>query len=120
MPRRKPAPVRPGIRLLEALEERHMSQAELCARIGRSKKLINEIIKGKASIAYDTALQLELALGVPAAEWNRLEVDYHDHLVRDQLEAEVATELDWLDELPVREMIAAKWIPAASRLTRSI
>ena len=66
MPRKKPTPIRPGLKLLETLEKRHMSQAELCARIGRSRKLINEIIKGKASIAYDTALQLEIALGVPA------------------------------------------------------
>lgn len=110
MPRQKPAPVLPGLRLLEALEEHHMSQAELCARIGRSRKLINEIIKGKASIAYDTAIQLELALAIPAAEWNQLEVDFRDHQERRKHEAALAAELDWLDEVPLPAMIEAKWV----------
>ncbi len=103
-------PPRPGAKLLEALDQLPMSQAELCQRMGRSRKLINEIIKGKASIASDTAFQLELVLGQPAAYWNDLERDYRDHQVRTQHAGELKKHLRWLDELPVQEMIDAKWL----------
>ncbi len=105
-------PPRPGEKLLEVLEHYQMSQAELCQRMGRSKKLINEIIKGKASIASDTAHQLELALGLPADYWSDLERDYRDHQVRSEHARELEGELDWLDELPVQAMIDAQWLTA--------
>ncbi|MEM7349287.1 MAG: ImmA/IrrE family metallo-endopeptidase [Acidobacteriota bacterium] len=89
-----------------------MSQAELCSRMGRSRKLINEIIKGKAQVAPETALQLEYALDKPAAYWSSLEIEYQDHLARQQHTEEVRSELAWLDELPVREMIDAQWLEA--------
>ncbi len=108
-------PPRPGGKLLEALETRQMSQAELCLRMGRSRKLINEIIKGKASIAADTAFQLEMVLGEPAAYWNDLERDYRDYQVRRQHASELEAQLDWLDQLPVRQMIDAKWLPEVPR-----
>ncbi len=107
-PAAHPSP--PGERLLEVLKERHMSQAELCRRIGRPRKSINEIVKGKASLTSETAFQLELALGEPASYWNELESTYQDHLVRRQHEADLAGQLDWLDELPVDDLIRAKWI----------
>ncbi len=103
-------PPRPGTKLLEALDKRQMSQAELCQRMGRSRKLINEIIKGKASIASDTAFHLELVLGKPAAYWSDLERDYRDHQVREQHAAKLEQQLEWLDALPVQEMIDAKWL----------
>jgi len=49
----------PGETLLDVLEERGMSQAELADRTGRPKKIINEIIKGKLGISPETAIQLE-------------------------------------------------------------
>ena len=56
----------PGETLEEILEMRGMSQAELADRTGRPKKTINEIIRGKAAITAETALQLEKVLGIPA------------------------------------------------------
>ena len=44
----------PGEILLEKLEELGMSQTELANRIGRTKKMVNEIIKGKAPILSET------------------------------------------------------------------
>jgi len=106
----KPSPQRPGERLLEVLDELQISQAELCARMGRSRKLINEIIKGKAGIAPETALQLEYALGQPASFWNGLETDYQDSVIRDRYSTTLAKQLAWLQELPVQAMIDAKWL----------
>ncbi len=120
MARKQASPPRPGVKLLERLEELQMSQAELCHRIGRSRKLINEIIKGKASIAIDTAFQLEIALGKPAAYWSDLERDYHDHQVRRRHARRLAKQLDWLDQLPVQAMIDARWLEQrATRLEQA-
>lgn len=63
----------PGEVLVEALEERGMSQSELARRMGRPTKTINEIANGKAAITPETAIQLELTLGITAAFWNNLE-----------------------------------------------
>ena len=38
----------PGVTLQETIEALGMSQADLADRTGRSKKMINEIIKGKS------------------------------------------------------------------------
>ena len=54
--------VLPGETLLEVLESKGMSQAELAERTGRPKKTINGIIKGSVAITPDTSLQLERTL----------------------------------------------------------
>ncbi len=114
------SPPRSGEKPAAALEQLQMSQAELCARAGRSRKLINEIIKGKAQIAPETAHQLELALGIPAATWNQYEIDYQAHRVARRAEAELAEQLAWLDELPVQAMIEAQWLePRATPLEQA-
>ena len=72
----------PGETLQELLAERSLSQAELATRMGRPKKTINEIVKGKAAITPDTALELELVLGVPAPFWNARERNYRASLAQ--------------------------------------
>lgn len=72
----------PGETLLDVLEERGMSQAELAERTGRPKKTISEIIDGKAAITPDMALQLERVLETPARFWNEREKNYQDFLAR--------------------------------------
>ncbi len=120
MAKKQSAPPRPGVKLQEALDEVQMSQAELCQRIGRSRKLINEIIKGKASIASDTAFQLEMALGRPATTWIDLERDYRDYHVRRRHTEALAKQLDWLQVLPVKAMIEAEWLKKrATRLAQA-
>jgi addiction module HigA family antidote len=71
----------PGETLAEILEEKNMSQSELAQRMGRPKKTINEIIKGKAKITIDTSLQIQLVLGTPASFWIGRERLYRESLV---------------------------------------
>ena len=58
----------PGETLLETIESLGMTQIQLAERTGRPPKTISEIVKGKAAITPDTALQLEKVLGVPGDE----------------------------------------------------
>lgn len=101
----------PGETLLEALEERGISQADLAERTGRPRKTINEIIKGKTAITPETALQLERVLGIPAHFWNNRERQYREFLARRQERGKLAAQVDWVDHFPVREMVKFGFIP---------
>ncbi len=100
----------PGETLLETLEAIGMTQAELAERMGRPKKTINEIIKGKAAITPETALQLERVLGIPAHFWNNREHRYRESLARIEEQERLEQNLDWLKRFPIRAMIRLKWI----------
>ena len=104
----------PGETLLEVLEDRSISQVELSDRTGRPKKTINEIIKGKAAITPDTALQLERALGIPAAFWNSLEKNYREYLARLEERGRLEGSASWLETFPVSEMVKRGWIQSSS------
>ena len=68
--------VPPGWIIEERLVAQGISHAELARRCGRSAKLINEIISGKAPIAPKTALQFEKVMGLDASIWLGIEADY--------------------------------------------
>jgi addiction module HigA family antidote len=86
----------PGEILLEKLEELGMTQADLAERIGRTKKTVNEIIKGKAPILSETALQLERVLAIPARFWTNAEGQYREFLAREEERERLGDHLDWL------------------------
>lgn len=100
----------PGETLLETLQTIGMSQAELAERTGRPKKTINEIIKGKASITPDTALQLEKVLGIPASFWNNRESQYREILAKLEEQERLENQLDWLKNFPINAMVKRNWI----------
>lgn len=100
----------PGEMLRESLEALGMSQSELAMRIGRPKKTINEIIKGKAALTPETALQLERALGVPSGFWNNSEFQFREFQAQRQEEERLRQEVEWLNDLPIREMAKFGWI----------
>src|SRR4051812_8301938 len=101
----------PGETLLEVLEERGISQAELAERTGRPRKTINEIVKAKSAITPETALQLERVLGVPAHFWNSRESAYREFIARRDEHLRLEAQLYWVDRFPVREMIKRGFIP---------
>jgi addiction module HigA family antidote len=100
----------PGQTLQEVLEERGMSQAELAQRTGRPKKTINEIIRGKAALTPETAIQLERVLGTPASFWNNREQNYRDWLARQEERKSLAEYIPWMKKFPIKAMIKLGWI----------
>lgn len=100
----------PGETLQEILDSIGMSQAELARRTGRPDKTINEIIKGKATITPETALQLERVLDISAGFWLRREQHYRESLARLHEEEDLATKTDWLAQFPIPEMVKKGWI----------
>jgi HTH-type transcriptional regulator / antitoxin HigA len=102
--------VAPGEILLEAIQERDMSQSELARRMDRPIKTINEIVNGKAAITPDTAIQLELTLGVAASFWNSLEATYRAQLARARSEEELQAYGSWAAAFPIKDLIRHKLI----------
>lgn len=100
----------PGETLAETLTTIGMSQVELAGRTGRAKKTINEIIKGKAPITPNIALELESVLGVPAGFWNSRESQYREYLARKDEQGRFENHLQWLDLFPIRDMVKLGWI----------
>jgi addiction module HigA family antidote len=97
--------VRPGELLLEAIEDRGITQSDLARRMGRPIKTINEIVNGKASITPDTAIQLELTLGITAEFWNGLEATYRAYLARQRADEEFGKYEQWLAAFPLKDMV---------------
>lgn len=100
----------PGDTLAEVLESLGMSQAELAERMGRPKKTINEIVRGKAELTPATALQLERVLRIPSDVWLALERNYRAFLARQAEEVTFRNDVDWIRKFPTREMIRNGWI----------
>lgn len=100
----------PGEILQEAIDERQMTQAQLAERMGRPKKTINEIIKGKAAITAETALQLEKVLGISAGFWNNLESNYRESLARTEDRERLGQHLEWLKQINTRFLVEHEWI----------
>jgi len=106
----------PGETLRELLDERGITQRDLSDRMGRPTKTINEIVKGKAQITPETAVQLERALGLPAAFWNEREAHYRGYLARVEAERRAARWLPWLNRLPLTDLMLLGAMPKV-RLT---
>jgi HTH-type transcriptional regulator/antitoxin HigA len=98
-------PVAPGNTLRSTLNKRGLTQADLAARTGLSLKHINQIAQGVAPITPETALLLERVTDVSARYWNSLEAGYRERLARLENREHLAEDTEWLDELPIKELI---------------
>lgn len=109
--------VHPGEVLAEALEDRAMTQAELARRMDRPVKTINEIVNGKSAITHDTAIQLELVLGIPSRLWNNLQRDYFEAEARIAERRRLHAGSAWVDHFPLSDMLRHRWLPAGRSKT---
>jgi len=100
----------PGETLQEALEERDMSQAEFAQRINRHPKTINEIIKGKAPITQEMALQFEQVLNIPASFWNTAESNHREMVARINARNRYKKLVDEARKYPYNEMAKNGWV----------
>jgi addiction module HigA family antidote len=99
----------PGETLAETLAALGMTEAELAARLGGPKKTVNEVVKGKAAIEPDTALQLEAVLGVPAGFWMAREGRYRESLARQNRRQALEGGIEWARRFPFAQMVKLDW-----------
>ena len=101
--------IAPGETIVELLEANCMTQLDLAAKMGITKKNINEIIKGKAPITNSTALKLEYIFKIPASFWNNLESSYRDSLERQKDRESIIKDEKYLVNIPYNEMSKRNW-----------
>ena len=101
--------IAPGETIVELLEANCMTQLDLAAKMGITKKNINEIIKGKAPITNSTALKLEYIFKIPASFWNNLESSYRDSLERQKDRESIIEDEKYLLNIPYSEMAKRNW-----------
>lgn len=105
-------PIPPGEILAEEIAARGMTQRELAARVVRPPQVINEIIRGKKAITPDTAIALGKVLGGDPQFWTNLEANYQMTLARQREKNALLSEMQWLSEYPVAELIKRGWLAA--------
>jgi len=66
----------PGDTILDLIEERGWTQAELAERLGYSAKHVSQLVNGKASLTPDAAIRLTRVLGSSIDFWLVREAQY--------------------------------------------
>ncbi len=110
----------PGSTILDVLEERGWSQAELAGRMGYTRKHINLLVKGAAGITEESALKLERVLGSTAGFWLNREAQYREALARQAELDDLKPFVPWLSELPIADMVKFGWIQRSSQKVRTV
>ncbi len=77
-----PVAIHPGKFLEDTLEDFSMSQVDLAERTGLSKKVINEILKGKNPITRPTAFKLAKVFPISEEYWINLQNIYESDKAR--------------------------------------
>lgn len=102
--------VPPGTTILQMLDEKQMSQAELAERMNRPQNKLNEILHGKKAITVETAYQLEKVLGFPANFWMELEKNYQLNSARLAQIKLLEQEATQVPHFPVRDLVKLRFI----------
>lgn len=100
----------PGETIKENMEFLGMTQKELAARMGITEKHVSAILNGKASITYDTAINLENIFGPSAEFWMELENGYQLDKARLAKENELAVDLEILKGIKYNNMAKNGWV----------
>lgn len=114
------SPIHPGIHLKDTLETQSISQTELANRLGLSRKVINEIIAGKAPISPSSAILLERVLKIPAHIWNNLQRNYDLNIAYLREQKKLDEESNLLGNFPIRNMIKYGWIPESLKKNEKV
>lgn len=101
----------PGATIKEQLKDRGMSQREFAARMDMSEKHISKLINGDVQLTPETAVRLEMVLGIPAKFWNNLEAIYREKLIKAEAENAMDADIQIAKQFPYSEMAKYGWVP---------
>ena len=108
----------PGATIVDILEERGWSQRDLVKRVDSSEKHISQLLSGQAALSEGMAVKLASVLGSTPAFWMSRESQYRALLVQQDYRKKLESWTDWLDQLPVRELMQQGLIETR-RLTKN-
>lgn len=100
----------PGDTISDALAEQDLTQAEFAARTGFTRKHVNDLVRGRATITAETAIKLAAVLGGTSEFWLAREAQYRSALARRDRLAELRSQADWLKGFPKADMFKYGWV----------
>lgn len=116
MTNRMPAEVvAPGEFIREEIEARGWTQEALAEVLGKSVRLVNEVLTGRRSITPETAVALAEAFGTSAELWLNLESAYQLSKVESTGDA-VARRSRLYSKAPVKDMVKRRWIERSDNI----
>ena len=116
MTNRMPAEtVAPGEFIREEIEARGWTQETFAEVLGKSVRLVNEILTGRRSVTPETAIALSEAFGTSAELWLNLESAYQLSRV-EGFGDEVARRSRLYGKAPVKDMIKRRWIERSDNI----
>jgi len=99
----------PGEFLREELEARNWTQVDLATIMGRTSRLVNEIVNAKRAITPETAKALGEAFGTSPELWMNLESVWQLSKVRNSSDG-IRRRAKLYEKFPVKEIIKRGWI----------
>lgn len=100
----------PGETIADILGERRLSLNEFAKRIGRSPRYATDLLEGRATISLAVARRLGQVLGGSVEFWVSRDFQYREDVARF-----TAADKEWLDELPIGDMIRFGWLNPTPR-----
>nr|MCR4903297.1 ImmA/IrrE family metallo-endopeptidase [Butyrivibrio sp.] len=76
-----------------------------------SEKHISRLINGDVQLTPETAVRLEVVLGVPAKFWNNLEAIYREKIIKAEAENAMDADVVLAKQFPYSEMARFGWVP---------
>ncbi len=100
----------PGDTIGDLLRERQLSITEFAQRIGQTPEHVRDLLQGRLTITIAIARQLERVLGASVEFWMSRDFQYRHDIPDYPL-----PDKEWLDELPVGDMVKFGWLKPAPR-----
>ena len=85
-----------------------------------SEKHISKLINGEVQLTPETAIRLEMVLGVPAKFWNNLEAIYREKIIRAEAENAMDADAEMAKHFPYSEMAKFGWVPRPEKLRKRL
>ncbi len=95
----------PGDTIADILGERRLSLNDFAKRIGQSQKYAHDLLEGRATITLAVARRVGQVLGGSVEFWISRDFQYREDIARF-----TTADKEWLDGLPVGDMIKFGWL----------
>ena len=112
--------VPPGMTIKEVLEDHHMTQKELAARLGLSEKHISKLINGEVPLTQDVAIRLERVLDIEASFWNGLEAAYREAILKVEYENSIDEEINFAKPFGYAKLARLGIVPETKKVADQV
>lgn len=100
----------PGDSILDILRYKSLSLEDFAQMFGETTSAIDALVRGRTELTIKHAKKLESLFGSPYTFWLAREEQYRNDLRRSKDDEERSLNMQWLSELPLKDMIRFGWL----------